>query len=45
MYLRKKKESSGIAWKIITGAAVAAIAAGLIISLPDIKRYVKISMM
>lgn len=45
MYLRKRKQSGGIIWKIIGGAALATIAAGLVVSLPDIKRYVKISTM
>ena len=33
------------AWKIVGGTAVALIAAAVIISLPDIKRYIKISTM
>ncbi|HVF92055.1 MAG TPA: hypothetical protein VNH22_18470 [Blastocatellia bacterium] len=46
MYLIKRKESSsGIIWKIIGGAALATVAAGLIVSLPDIKRYLRISTM
>jgi len=40
-----KKSSNHLALKIIGGAALAALATGLIISFPDIKRYIKISTM
>ncbi len=36
---------AGTAWKIVGGTALALVAAGIIISLPDIKRYIKISTM
>ena len=36
---------SHLVWKIIGGMALAAVAAGVIASLQDIKRYVKISTM
>jgi hypothetical protein len=45
VYLFKKKKSSNPVWKIVGGAALAVVAAGVIMSLPDIKRYIKISTM
>ncbi len=44
---RHQGESSigGTAWKIVGGAALALAAAAVIVSLPDIKRYIKISTM
>ena len=33
------------AWKIVGGTALALFAAAVIVSLPDIKRYIKISTM
>lgn len=36
---------AGTAWKIVGGTALALAAAALIVSLPDLKRYIKISMM
>lgn len=33
------------AWKIVGGTALALVAAAVIVSLPDIKRYIKISTM
>ncbi|MDQ3063648.1 MAG: hypothetical protein M3R14_12450 [Acidobacteriota bacterium] len=44
---RYQSESSigGTAWKILGGTALALVAAAVIISLPDIKRYIKISTM
>ncbi len=41
----RKKSSNHIAWKIIGGAALAAVAYGLIANFSDIKRYVKITRM
>lgn len=32
-------------WKIIGGVALVAVAAAMIVSLPDIKRYIRISTM
>jgi hypothetical protein len=43
--LGQKKSSDHIVLKIIGGTALALIAAGLIVSYSDIKRYVKISTM
>ena len=45
--MRQECDSSvaATAWKIVGGTAVALIAAAVIISLPDIKRYIKISTM
>ena len=34
-----------LAWKIVGGTALAVAVAALVISLPDIKRYIKISTM
>ena len=45
MYLRKRNQSGGLIWKIIAGAALATVVAGVVVSLPDIKRYIKISTM
>jgi hypothetical protein len=36
---------AGTAWKIVGGAALALVAAAVIVSLPDIKRYIRISTM
>jgi hypothetical protein len=36
---------SHLVWKILGGMALAAVAAGVIASLEDIKRYIKISTM
>lgn len=36
---------AGMAWKVVGGAALALTAAALIYTLPDLKRYIKISMM
>ncbi len=36
---------AGTAWKIVGGTVLALAAAAIIISLPDIKRYIKISTM
>ena len=38
----RKKASNHIVWKIVGGAALAVVAAGLIANFTDIKRYVKI---
>ena len=43
MYRRKKASHTFL--KILGGAALAALAAGVIANLPDIKRYIKISTM
>ena len=43
--INRKKSSNHIVWKLIGGAALAAVATGLVMSLPDIKRYIKISTM
>jgi len=37
--------AAGLAWKIVGGTAVALVAAAVLFSLPDIKRYIKISTM
>lgn len=37
--------SGHLVWKIVGGMALAVVAAGLIASLDDIKRYIKISTM
>ena len=43
---RRERRSGGMGlWSIIGGAALVIIAAGVIVSLPDIKRYIKISSM
>jgi hypothetical protein len=42
----KCRRASGInIWKVIGSAALLAVVAGLIVNLPDIKRYIKISTM
>jgi hypothetical protein len=41
----REKQSNHIAWKIIGGAALAVVAAGLIANFSDIRRYIKISTM
>lgn len=43
---RREKGSSGMnVWAIVGGLALVAAAAAVIVSLPDIKRYIKISTM
>jgi hypothetical protein len=43
---RRSRGSSGInLWSIVGGAALMVMAAAVIVSLPDIKRYIKISTM
>jgi hypothetical protein len=39
------KSSAGLAWKVVGGLALAVVAVGLITSLHDIRRYIKISTM
>lgn len=41
----KRKKKNHLAWKIAGGAALAALAAGLITNFSDIRRYIKISTM
>lgn len=41
----RNESSAGTAWKIVGGVTVALIAAAVIMSLPDLKRYIKISTM
>lgn len=44
--VRSERRSSGMGiWSIIGGVAVATVAALVIVSSPDIKRYIKISTM
>ena len=42
---RRQKNSNHLFWKIAGGAALALVGAGVIRSLPDIKRYIRISTM
>ncbi len=43
---KREKRSSGMGvWSIIGGVALVAVAAGVIRSLPDIRRYIKIKRM
>jgi hypothetical protein len=43
---RRERNSSNMnIWAILGGVAVVAMAVGVIVSLPDIKRYIKISTM
>ena len=43
---RSERRSSGLTlWSVIGGIAIVAAAAAVIVSLPDIKRYIKISQM
>lgn len=44
-FFNRKKASNHIVWKLLGGAALAVVATGLVVSLPDIKRYIKISTM
>lgn len=46
-FSRYQSESSigGTAWKIVGGTILALAAAAVLVSLPDIKRYIKISTM
>jgi Family of unknown function (DUF6893) len=42
---RSKPSANHLVWKIVGGAALALVAAGLITSLSDIRRYIRISRM
>jgi hypothetical protein len=43
---RRSRRSTGVSiWSIIGGAALVVAAAAVIVSIPDIKRYIKISSM
>ena len=42
---RGRRHSSTSMWSIVGGAALVVMAAAVIVSLPDIKRYIKISSM
>jgi hypothetical protein len=44
-FLKPKKKTNHKVWKVVGGVALAALAAGLIVSFPDIKRYIKMSSM
>lgn len=41
----RRKRSDHLLWKIVGGAALAVIGAGVIRALPDIKRYIRMSTM
>ncbi len=41
----RRKKSHHMLWKIVGGAALAVVGAGLIRMIPDIKRYIRISTM
>ena len=41
----QKNKSNHIVWKIVGGAALGLVVAGLITNFSDIKRYIKISTM
>jgi hypothetical protein len=41
----RRKKYKYLAWKIVGGVALAAVAAGLIANFPDIRRYIKIETM
>jgi hypothetical protein len=44
--VRKRRKESGInIWSIVGGAAFVLVAAVVVVSIPDIKRYIKISTM
>jgi hypothetical protein len=42
---KRKKKNHHLGWKIAGGAALAALAAGVITNFSDIRRYIKISTM
>ena len=41
----RRKKSDHLLWKIVGGAALAVVGAGVIRMLPEIKRYIRISTM
>jgi len=41
----RRKKSGHLLWKIVGGAALAVVGAGVIRALPDIKRYIRMSTM
>jgi len=43
--LGRKKKTNHTLFKVLAGAGLAAVGAGIIASLPDIKRYIRISTM
>lgn len=42
---QSETSAAATAWKIVGGTALALVAAAVIVSLPDIKRYIRISTM
>jgi hypothetical protein len=43
--LESDKSCNGMIWKVVGGLALAALTAGLIANIPDIKRMIKIHIM
>jgi hypothetical protein len=43
--ISRRKKSNHLLWKVIGGAALAVVGAGVIRMIPDIKRYIRISTM
>jgi hypothetical protein len=41
----RRKRSEHLMWKLIGGAAIAVVGAGVIKMIPDIRRYIRISTM
>ena len=41
----RRKRHNHMMWKIVGGAALTAAGAGLIVMFPDLKRYIRMSMM
>jgi hypothetical protein len=41
----RRRKSNHLLWKVIGGAALAVVGAGVIRMMPDIKRYIRISSM
>lgn len=41
----KEKNSSKTIWQVVGGAALLVVVAGVIVSLPDLVRYIKITRM
>ncbi|MGC2238581.1 MAG: hypothetical protein WA584_20675 [Pyrinomonadaceae bacterium] len=47
-YLERRREedsSGGTFWKVLGSAVLVAVAVAVVVSLPDIKRYIKINRM
>jgi uncharacterized membrane protein YozB (DUF420 family) len=43
--MKRRRSSNHLVWKVLGGSAVTAVVIAVVASIPDIKRYIKISTM